>query len=76
MGTEFSILSTAILLMLVTDPFGNVPVILSILKDVPLAKRKAIIVRETLIGLAILVLFLFYRFLFIWMLNHLFQDQD
>ncbi len=59
MGTEFSIISIAILLMLVIDPFGNVPVILSILKDVPLEKRKAIIVRETLIGLAILVLFLF-----------------
>ena len=64
MGTEFSILSTAILLMLVIDPFGNVPVILSILKDVPLEKRKAIIVRETLIGLAILVLFLFYKVLY------------
>lgn len=59
MGTEFSILSTALLLMLVIDPFGNVPVILSILKDVPLHKRKAIIVREMLIGLAILVIFLF-----------------
>ena len=59
MGTEFSIVSIAILLMLVIDPFGNVPVILSILKDVPLHKRKSIIVREMLIGLAILVIFLF-----------------
>jgi multiple antibiotic resistance protein len=59
MGTEFSIISIAILLMLVIDPFGNVPVILSILKDVPLHKRKSIIVREMLIGLAILVIFLF-----------------
>jgi len=58
MGTEFSIISTALLLMLVIDPFGNVPVILSILKDVPLTKRKRIIIREMLIGLAILVLFL------------------
>nr|MBP9492214.1 hypothetical protein [Sulfurospirillum sp.]MBP9613236.1 hypothetical protein [Sulfurospirillum sp.] len=58
MGAEFSIVSTAILLMLVIDPFGNVPVILSILKDVDLKRRKGIIVREMLFGLAILVLFL------------------
>ena len=56
MGAEFSIVSTAILLMLVIDPFGNVPVILSILKDVDLKRRKGIIVREMLFGLAILVL--------------------
>lgn len=59
MGTEFSIISTAILLMLVIDPFGNVPVILSILKDVDLAKRRSIIIREMFFGLAILVVFLF-----------------
>ena len=45
MGAEFSIVSTAILLMLVIDPFGNVPVILSILKDADLERRKGIIVR-------------------------------
>ena len=59
MGTEFSIISTAILLMLVIDPFGNVPVILSILKDVDLVKRRPIIIREMLFGLGILVVFLF-----------------
>ena len=59
MGTEFSIVSTAILLMLVIDPFGNVPVILSILKDVDLVKRRAIIIREMLFGLGILLVFLF-----------------
>ena len=59
MGTDFSILSTAILLMLVIDPFGNVPVILSILKEVDLPRRKSIIVREMLFGLVILVTFLF-----------------
>ena len=58
MGAEFSIISTTILLMLVIDPLGNVPVILSILKDVDLERRKGIIVRDMLFGLAILVLFL------------------
>jgi len=59
MGIDFSIISTALLLMLVIDPFGNVPVILSILKEVDLPRRKSIIVREMLFGLAILVTFLF-----------------
>jgi len=59
MGAEFSIISTAILLMLVIDPFGNVPVILSILKEVDLRKRRSIIIREMLFGLGILVVFLF-----------------
>ncbi len=59
MNNEFSIVSTAIVLIFVIDPFGAVPVILSILKDVPLQKRRTIIVREMFFGLGILVLFLF-----------------
>lgn len=58
MGIDFSIVSTALVLMLVIDPFGNVPVILSILKEVPIERRKTIIIRETLFGLLILLLFL------------------
>jgi multiple antibiotic resistance protein len=59
MNADFSIVSTAILLMFVIDPFGAVPVILSILKDVDIARRRVIILREMLFGLAILMLFLF-----------------
>lgn len=59
MNTDFSIVSTAILLMFVIDPFGAVPIILSILKDVDIARRRVIILREMLFGLAILMLFLF-----------------
>lgn len=54
------ILSTAILLFFVLDPFGNVPLVLTILKDVPKEKRRGIIIREVLIGLGILVVFLFF----------------
>jgi multiple antibiotic resistance protein len=57
---EFSIISTAILLMFVIDPFGNVPVILSILKDVEDKRKKIIIIREMLFGLGILMTFLFF----------------
>jgi multiple antibiotic resistance protein len=59
MNADFSIVSTAILLMFVIDPFGAVPVILSILKDVDIARRRLIILREMIFGLAILMLFLF-----------------
>jgi MarC family membrane protein len=54
-----TIYSAAILLFLVMDPLGNIPVFLTVLKDVPLAKRKKIIFRELVIALAVLVFFLF-----------------
>lgn len=60
MGTEFSILGTAVLLMFILDPFGNVPLLLAILKGVDAQKKKKIIIRESLFGLAILLLFFFF----------------
>ncbi|MFH1861953.1 MAG: YhgN family NAAT transporter [bacterium] len=55
-----TIYSAAILLFLVMDPLGNAPVFLSVLKDVDSAKRKRIIIRELLISLGVLLLFLFF----------------
>ncbi len=60
MGENFSILSTAILLMFVLDPFGNVPLVLSILKNMDEQRKKIIIIRETFFGLAILLFFFFF----------------
>lgn len=54
------IISTAILLLFILDPFGNVPLLVTILKDVDESKKMPIIIRELLIGLAILILFLFF----------------
>ena len=54
------IISTAILLLFILDPFGNVPLLISILKNVDESKKLPIIIRELLIGLAILILFLFF----------------
>ncbi len=54
------IISTAILLLFILDPFGNVPLLLSVLKNVEDTKKMPIIIRELLIGLAILILFLFF----------------
>ena len=59
MEVSFSILSTATLLFFVIDPFGNVPVMLSVLKSVPKQRVRRVIAREMLYGLAILLGFLF-----------------
>lgn len=53
------IASAAILLILVLDPFGNIPLVLSTLGRVSEARRRAVILRECGIAYAILVGFLF-----------------
>ena len=53
------IYSTAILLLLIMDPLGNMPIFISILKSVPEQRRKKILMRELLIALGILLIFLF-----------------
>ena len=55
-----SIISVALVLLFVIDPFGNVPIILSVLKEVPKERKRRIILREMLIGLVILFIFLFF----------------
>lgn len=59
MDNSFGIISTAIVLTFILDPFGNVPIILAILKDVDKSRHRKIIVREMLVGLVILMFFLF-----------------
>ena len=54
-----TVTSAAILLFLVMDPLGNIPFFLSALKNVPAHRQTHIIVRELLIALLALVLFLF-----------------
>ncbi len=41
------------------DPLGNIPVFISALKDVPEQRRQKIIIRELLIALFVLVIFLY-----------------
>jgi len=50
---------TFILLMLVTDPFGNVPIFASALATVPPKRRPKIVVRECLIAFVVLLVFMF-----------------
>jgi len=58
MQTQMTTLSAAILLFLIMDPLGNIPLFLSLLKDVPPKRRRAVMVRELLIALAVLLVFL------------------
>lgn len=54
-----TIYSAAITLILVMDPMGNVPVFLSLLKNVAPKRRLWILLRESLIAYVILALFVF-----------------
>lgn len=60
MQSSFSIISTAMLLIFILDPFGNIPLLLSILKKLTPQQRYKIIIRESLIGLCILLVFFFF----------------
>ncbi|HEY1075909.1 MAG TPA: MarC family protein [Fontimonas sp.] len=51
--------SAAVLLFLVMDPLGNIPLFMSALKRVPRERQQRVILREMLIALATLLLFLF-----------------
>ena len=54
-----TIFSAALLLFLVMDPFGNVPLFLSVLNPIAADRRRKVIIRELLLALAALILFLF-----------------
>jgi MarC family membrane protein len=56
MSIEF--LSAVVLLALVTDPFGNVPVVNAMLAGVPAPRRRRVILRECAIAFALLMAFM------------------
>lgn len=56
---EASFVSAVVLLLIVCDPFGNIPLFVSALHGVPRERRMAIILRECLIAFAVLVAFVF-----------------
>jgi MarC family membrane protein len=55
-----SFFQTFILLLLVTDPFGNVPLFVSALNPVAPSRRPRIVVRECAIAFLLLLLFMFF----------------
>jgi len=54
-----TVLAAILLLIIIMDPIGNVPVFLSILKNIPMERRKIIIIRELIIAFLILLFFMF-----------------
>ncbi|MDB9529410.1 MarC family protein [Oscillatoria sp. CS-180] len=54
-----TVISAAIVLLLILDPFGNLVTINTLLSEIPGRKRQRIILREALIAYGILVAFLF-----------------
>ena len=57
---ENSFVSATILLLLVTDPLGNVPIFVAALRAVPPNRKAFVILRECLIAFALLLLFMFF----------------
>ena len=53
-----TILSAALLLFLILDPLGNIPVFLSVLKPLTPKRQRIVLARELLIALAVLMAFL------------------
>ncbi|MFC5707112.1 YhgN family NAAT transporter [Aeromonas eucrenophila] len=51
--------SAAVMLFLIMDPLGNLPVFLSILRHVDPKRRRKVMIRELLFSLAIMLAFLF-----------------
>lgn len=54
-----STLSAGLLLFLIMDPLGNIPLFLSLLRSVDPKRRRLVLVRELLIALVVLFVFLF-----------------
>lgn len=58
MDSQMSTVSAGILLFLIMDPLGNIPVFLSLLKGVAPERRRLVLLRELLIALVVLFAFL------------------
>lgn len=50
--------STTVLLLFVLDPFGNVPLVLAAMANIPAARRSRIVLRECLVAYVVLVGFM------------------
>ncbi|MBN8884564.1 MAG: YhgN family NAAT transporter [Rudaea sp.] len=59
MGTSITTLSAGIMLFLILDPLGNIPIFLSLLKNVAPERRRYVLMRELVIALVTLFVILF-----------------
>ena len=53
------IFSATVMLFLIMDPLGNLPIFASILRHIDPKKRRKVLIRELLFALAIMLLFLY-----------------
>lgn len=65
----YTFASATILLLLITDPFGNIPIFANALKNVAPERRSLVIVREVLIAFGLLLLFMFIGDAFLRLMN-------
>lgn len=65
----YTFASATILLLLITDPFGNIPIFANALKNVAPARRPWVILREILIAFGVLLTFMFVGESFLRVMN-------
>jgi MarC family membrane protein len=66
---NYTFLSATILLVLITDPIGNIPIFANALKHVAPERRPRVILREILIAFALLLTFMFVGETFLRVMN-------
>lgn len=66
---NYTFWSATILLVLITDPIGNIPIFANALKNVPQARRPRVILREILIAFLLLLTFMFVGDSFLKVMN-------
>lgn len=57
---DASFVSAVVILLLVMDPFGNIPLFVSLMRNVRRARRTRVILRECLIAFTVLLVFAFF----------------
>jgi len=57
---DVSFISAVVILLAVMDPIGNIPLFISVLRNVEPARRARVILRECAIAYAVLLLFVFF----------------
>jgi MarC family membrane protein len=57
---DISFTSAVVILLLVMDPIGNIPLFVSVLRPVKAARRTRVILRECAIAFAVLLVFVFF----------------
>jgi MarC family membrane protein len=66
---SYTFASATILLLLITDPFGSIPIFANALRNVAPERRTLVIVREVLIAFALLLTFMFIGDAFLRVMN-------